>query len=135
MWTKTAWWTRPIRDWRACAFISMQNANGELDIVGSYIEPDDYDPGQNLSDVLTGVTLSLADQTNTLMQATRSCRSVDSQRTGDNWGPGVRVRNAVDFFYDATRLRIDFDQPVSSVAIDFAGSRRFAIGNGNTDRL
>ena len=101
------------------------NANGDLDIVGSYIEPDEHDPGASLNGVLPGVTLSVADQNNVVDSGKQIVSIVDSKglaTTGDR----VFGYGQVDFFNPLARLRIDFAAPVSSVAIDFAGSLTFA---------
>ena len=96
------------------------NENGELDTVGSYIEPDDVAPGDSLESAVPGITLSLADETNVVKPGREVVSVTNSLATTGQQVFGYDGSTTI--FHSTLRLRADFDDPVSSVAIDFAGS-------------
>ncbi len=107
------------------------NGNDMLDLVGSVVEPDDFAVDQSLEGAVPGISFSLVDETNTLVApATPILAKVDSLATT---GSQVFGYQQVTFFHHFRRLRIDFSQPVSSVALDFAASRPFAPELGVLD--
>ena len=108
------------------------NDNGQLDTVGSWLEPDDYAPGQNLSSVLPGVTLSLVNKANNPVYTTPIGAVFDNKGFAPS-GDLVFGYGETEFFYDTARLHMDFATPVSSVALDFAGSRLYATEFGKME--
>ncbi len=96
------------------------NENGQLDTLGSYIEPDDVAPGDSLENALPGVTLLLVDKDNLALPNKEISSLISNFATTGQQVFGYD--GSATIFHSAARLRVNFDEPVSSVAIDFAGS-------------
>ena len=100
-----------------------QNHNGALD-VGTALEPDNYAEETVLNTVVPGVTVS------TVGGATNAVYARTWQPDATT-GAKLFCHNPGDWWDQTYRLRMDFTQPVSAVAIDF---RSFdAGGSGRLD--
>ncbi|MEZ6119406.1 MAG: hypothetical protein R3C28_22955 [Pirellulaceae bacterium] len=112
------------------------NGNGTLDTVGTHIEPDLYADGQTLNVKFTDVLLTVANKTNAPLDSTSDSLWVGPRvsahpdtltATGSYvFGYTEDGIDNVNFFHDERRLRMDFLKPVSTVDLDFVGSRPFA---------
>ncbi len=94
------------------------NANGALDVFGTAVEPDSFGVAGKIEQ--PGMTFSLADSNNTIMAGVDIiARAHPTASTGDL----VFGTEQVTHFAFEEKLRVDFDTDVSSVTIDFIGSR------------
>jgi hypothetical protein len=106
------------------------NGNDMLDIVGQVLEPDDFASGELIDGSALGVTLALADNTNTPKPGAQPIVARDDTFAST----GSRVfAHQVNFFDSEDRLRIDFASPVSAVQINFTGTRPFAGQAGHLE--
>jgi hypothetical protein len=108
------------------------NENDVLDLVGTVIEPDDFADGEAIDGSAVGVTFSVADEANEPIDGAPVIVARDDTRLDgvdevnhSSTGSYVFARD-VNFFNHFFRLRLDFDEPVSHLQLDFAGSRPFA---------
>ena len=97
------------------------NENGALDRFGAVLEPDHFDELEPI--VLDGVTLSLAHEDNEIAPGQTI---VARERVFASTGQHVFGTTELTAFNHFQRLRMDFDEPVDSVSIDFIGDRQFS---------
>jgi subtilisin-like proprotein convertase family protein len=88
-----------------------ENENGQLDQTA--LEPDDYDAGSPVDNVLPEVTLSAIGSAVTTSQIIARVDALAS--TGNN----VFANQTYNTWSSSRQLRVDFSSPVSMVAIDF----------------
>ena len=107
------------------------NGNGQLDRNGSFIEPDDYENHERIGLKNPNATLSVVNEDNEVIDFDEVKDVVQAKTdqfpsTGGNVFGYIFEDSDVNFFHTQRRLRIDFESPVSSVAIDIIGDGPFA---------
>lgn len=94
------------------------NGNGTLDRFGSFVEPDDFE--QHGVTSAANITMSVADSNNDPTGDAVRAKTDDLASTGGKvFGYGDGVDQDVSFFHSLRRLRADFQNPVSTVSIDY----------------
>ncbi|MCA9213605.1 MAG: hypothetical protein KDB27_11095 [Planctomycetales bacterium] len=111
------------------------NGNGILDRFGSYAEPDDFADNEVIS--IDGMSFSVADANNNIIENLDVWSKTDAFASSGGKvfghgriGEGGVIEDDNSFFHHQRRLRIDFTNAVSSVSIDFVGSRPLATETG-----
>ncbi len=100
-----------------------RNDDGQLDL-GQTVEPDDYPEGAVLNEAVEGVTFSVAN----FLNSPTSIPVLSVTNPSSSTGSKVFASGGVPFWTDGFRFRADFDQPVSSVSLDFIASFNGQVG-------
>ena len=101
------------------------NGNGIRDVITTVVEPDNYLPGTELTNLIPGMTITTGGFSSDLPDGTVTVATAEAGLAST----GNRVFSAGPFGFDSNdKLRIDFYRPVDEVIIDAIGNFRFRTG-------
>jgi hypothetical protein len=95
------------------------NQNGLLDSLAYRLEPDAYLDGAELTNELTGATLTVARTDNTPIGFVVRSRSRFPENPAN---PRLLASEGIPWFSNSSRLRIDFYRPADAISISFSGA-------------
>ncbi|MEZ6089338.1 MAG: cadherin domain-containing protein [Pirellulaceae bacterium] len=106
------------------------NGNGVRDLVTTVVEPDNYLPGTELTNVIAGMTITTGGSTSDLPNGTVTTTATSAGLAST----GNRVFHH-DFsgFDRFDKLRVDFYRPVDEVIIDAIGTSSFRTGTARLE--
>lgn len=108
-----------------------RNGNGVLDDVTFVVEPDDYTAGEELTNVASGMTFTIANTD--YLPIGFVVRPQEATVPNASTGSLVFAHEGVNFLSWIRQMRLDFDKPARSISVDAIGNSSLSATYGRIE--